>query len=110
MKDPSPGRGRLSTIRQLAGGCGTWWVRWWGSGDGTLLGPEGSGPDRPGDGVVRSWFFLVSPLSRSSLVWGGWGVGGLAPCDLNSGREHLVSDLHQDPAHISDMLSRWWSV
>ena len=78
MKDPSPGRGRLSTIRQLAGGCGTWWLRWWGSGDDTLLGPEGSGPDRPGDGVVPAGFSGV-PFVPFAPGWGGWGVGGLAP-------------------------------
>ena len=105
MKDPSPGRGRLSTTRPAC-----WWV-WnlvvavWGSGGGTLLGPEGSGPDRPGDGVVSGGWFFVSPLSRSAPVGVGGGLVGWHLDDLNSGREHLVADLHQDPLQDGSVRS-----
>jgi hypothetical protein len=57
----------------------------------------------PVTGRCGGWFFWC-PLCPGRPWWGGWGVGGLAPCDLNSGREHLVADLHQDPSQIATCL------
>ena len=82
------------------GGRGAGW------GGDTLLGPEGSGPGRAG---VSRWGRGVGVLCLLCPVlpgWVGWGVGGRASCDLNSGREHLVADLHQDPSQLSDELGR----
>ena len=62
---------------------------------------------RGGDPARVCCWFLDVPFVPHAPGGGGWGVGGLAPCDLNSGREHLVTDLHQDPTQFSDMLSRW---
>ena len=103
MKDPFPGRGRLSTTRQLLlvgvepGGCD------WGVGGDTLLGPEGSGPSRRREPVwcaalvSCASFVLVRPVG-----WGG-GLVGVHLDDLNSGREHLATDLHQGPSQSKSL-------
>jgi hypothetical protein len=78
-------------------GCGTWvagggWevpVMGPSDGVGTLLGPEGSREALVGGGAG---FLLASFAEASPVGWGG-GVGGCGVWLLNSGREHLVSQM-----------------